>query len=184
MKKMQNQIDTLTKNLKQQCETTALKENVLHKLTMEIHNCVNFKDDKLWKNEMKNIYQTYVLNQEIKQVQHDPKGIEEMSRQIVHLEKGIFQMNNSSEKIILRREKEIYKKTKENAEHIYDLNDMRKQNKEFTTELSNKTILLENMRNEVTKLKQEAQRMKQQGFKGTEGLKQESQYDEYVAPNS
>lgn len=93
-------------------------------------------------------------------------------------------MNNSSEKIILRREKEIYKKTKENAELIYDLNDMRKQNKEFTTELSNKTILLENMRNEVTKLKQEAQRMKQQGFKGTEGLKQESQFDEYVSPNS
>lgn len=49
-------------------------------------------------------------------------------------------MNKSSEKIILRREKEIYKKTKENAELIYDLNDMRKQNKEYTTDLSNKTI--------------------------------------------
>lgn len=33
---------------------------------MDIHNCVNFKDEKEWKTEMKNLYQTYVLNQEIK----------------------------------------------------------------------------------------------------------------------
>jgi dihydropteroate synthase len=49
-------------------------------------------------------------------------------------------MNKSSEKIIIRREKEIYKKTKENAELIYDLNDMRKLNKDFFTDLSNKKI--------------------------------------------
>lgn len=57
-------------------------------------------------------------------------------------------MNQSSEKIILRREKEIYKKTKENAELIYDLNDMRKQNKHYTSELSNKNIMLENLQSE------------------------------------
>ena len=62
-------------------------------------------------------------------------------------------MNKSSEKIILRREKEIYKKTKENAELIHDLNDMRKQNKEFTTDLSNKTILIDNLRSENSKVK-------------------------------
>lgn len=62
-------------------------------------------------------------------------------------------MNKSSEKIILRREKEIYKKTKENAELIYDLNDMRKQNKEYTTELSNKTIQMENLKNDNMKLR-------------------------------
>lgn len=70
-------------------------------------------------------------------------------------------MNKSSEKIILRREKEIYKKTKENAELIYDLNDMRKQNKEYTTELSNKTIQLENLRNDNLKMKLENQRLKE-----------------------
>jgi hypothetical protein len=101
-----------------------------------------------------------VLNQEIKQIQHDPRGIEEMGRQVVHLEKSIFQMNKSSEKIILRREKEIYKKTKENAELIYDLNDMRKQNKEYTTELSNKTIQMENLKNENMKMKQDILRYK------------------------
>lgn len=40
-------------------------------------------------------------------------------------------MNNSSEKIIQRREQEVHKKLKENAELIYDLNEMRKFNKEL-----------------------------------------------------
>ena len=97
---------------------------------------------------MKQLYQNFALNQEQKQQGHDPKGIEEMSRQMVHLEKSIHQMNKSSEKIILRREKEIYKKTKENAELIYDLNDMRKLNKEYATELNNKIISEENLRKE------------------------------------
>lgn len=160
MKKMQTQIETLTKNLKMQCELTSLKESLLHKIIMDIHDCVKYKDDKEWKVEMKNLYQRYVLNQEVKQISHDPKGVEELNRQIVHLEKSIYQMNKSSEKIILRREKEIYKKTKENAELIYDLNDMRKQNKEYTTELSNKTIQMENLKNDNMKLRQEVQKLK------------------------
>jgi len=35
-------------------------------------------------------------------------------------------MNKSTEKLILKRQNEIYKKTKENAELIYDLNEIRK----------------------------------------------------------
>jgi len=46
-------------------------------------------------------------------------------------------MNRSTEKIILRREEEIYRKTKENAELIYDLNDLRKNNNEYYSELKN-----------------------------------------------
>ncbi len=57
-------------------------------------------------------------------------------------------MNKSSDKIIKRREKEIYKKTKENAELIYDLNDMRKLNKEFSSELNNKIIAEDNVKKE------------------------------------
>ena len=45
-------------------------------------------------------------------------------------------MNKSSEKIILKREKEIYRKTKENAELIYDLNELRKDNKEKTNRVT------------------------------------------------
>lgn len=80
MKKLQNQNETLTKNLKNQCEITAAKENLLQKIIMDIHNCVHFKDEKLWKTEMKDLYQQYVLKQEIKQIQHDPRGVEDMGR--------------------------------------------------------------------------------------------------------
>lgn len=44
-------------------------------------------------------------------------------------------MNISSEKIILRREQEVHKKLKENAELIYDLNELRKLNKDYVIEL-------------------------------------------------
>lgn len=83
-----------------------------------------------------------------------------MGRQIQHLEKSIYQMNKSSEKIIIRREKEIYKKTKENAELIYDLNDMRKLNKEFFTELSNKRIVIENLKKENKNLREELDKVR------------------------
>jgi len=57
-------------------------------------------------------------------------------------------MNKSSEKIILKREKEIYKKTKENAELIYDLNEMRKDNKIYVTKINNKDIELVSVQKE------------------------------------
>lgn len=92
---------------------------------MDIYRCVNEVDKKEWDTEMQKLYQKYVRPEKIKQIHHDPKGVDEMNRQIVHLEKSIHQMNKSSEKIILRREQEIYRKTKENAELIFDLNDIR-----------------------------------------------------------
>jgi hypothetical protein len=52
-----------------------------------------------------------------------------MGRQILHLEKSIYQVNKASEKILSRRTDEITKKTKENAELIFDLNEIRKKNK-------------------------------------------------------
>lgn len=63
-----------------------------------------------------------------------------MGRMIGQLEKSIFQINKTTGKVIIRREKEIHKKTKENAELIYDLNDIRKENKELKAELSNLRI--------------------------------------------
>lgn len=79
-------------------------------------------------------------------------------------------MNKSSEKIIIRREKEIYKKTKENAELIYDLNDMRKLNKEFFTELSNKRIQIENLKKENKNLIDELNKIKGTGPGNTYGF--------------
>lgn len=78
-----------------------------------------------------------------------------MGRMIGQLEKSIFQINKSSGKVIIRREKEIHKKTKENAELIYDLNDIRKENKELKAELSNLRILYETSEKEKKKLDDE-----------------------------
>lgn len=52
-----------------------------------------------------------------------------MSRKINHLEGNIDQMQTSSQKILIRREKDIRKKTMENAGLIFDLNDIRKKHK-------------------------------------------------------
>ena len=57
-----------------------------------------------------------------------------MKTHVKHLEKSIHQINKSSEKIIMRREHEVYQKLKENADLIYDLNEMRKLNKELLTD--------------------------------------------------
>ena len=54
----------------------------------------------------------------------DPKGIEEMARQINHLEKSIHNICESNSKRIERKEKDIGKKSRENATLIYDLNEI------------------------------------------------------------
>jgi len=52
--------------------------------------------------------------------------VEEMMRKISYLENNIEAMHTSSHKILKRREKDIRKKTMENAGLIFDLNDLRK----------------------------------------------------------
>ncbi len=113
MKKMQNQIDTLNKNLKAQSELTVQKESRLNQIIMDIHNIVNEVDMKEWNNRLMKLYQNYVKdNSALKASVHDPKGVDQLLSQVKHLEKSIQQMNKSSEKIILRREQEVYKKLK------------------------------------------------------------------------
>lgn len=107
---------------------------------------------------MQNLYQVYVKQNEVKQNQHDPKGVDEMSRQIGHLEKNIMTLSKSGQKIIMRRENEIVKKTKENAELIYDLNDIRKRNMDYQQELINTQAKLESQKRENNNLKSELQK--------------------------
>lgn len=127
---------------------------------MQIHNCVVSKDVKEWNNEMRTLYQKYVLETEVKQIHQDPKGVEEMNRQIQHLEKSLDQMLESSQKIIKRRGLDIKKKTMENAGLIFDLNEIRKKNKQYEQEITNTTTLLEHCKNENSKLKLENMKFK------------------------
>ena len=59
-----------------------------------------------------------------------------MVRHVIHLEKSIDNVEVSSKKKIFRRESDIRKKTMENAGLIYDLNEIRKKNKQYDKELS------------------------------------------------
>ena len=92
-------------------------------------------------------------------MRQDPKGIEERQRQISHLENCIDQIHVSSNNIIKRREVDIRKKTMENAILIYDLNQIRKQNKELQTQITSKNTEIELQNNEIKKLKRENKKL-------------------------
>ena len=66
------------------------------------------------------------------------KGVDEMNRQITHFEKSIDQIHESSQKMIKRRELDNRKKMMENAGLIFDLNEIRKRNKQYEQELNTK----------------------------------------------
>ncbi|KRW99737.1 WD40-repeat-containing domain [Pseudocohnilembus persalinus] len=130
MDKMKNQIETLQKSLKVQIGLTNQKDSLLNKIIMQIHDCVKETDIKQWNQVMQTLYDQFVINANIKKSNHDQQGVDEMSRHIKLLENRINQMNNSSQKIVTRKEQDIHKKLKENAELIYDLNELRKQKRE------------------------------------------------------
>lgn len=76
---------------------------------------------------------------------HDPKGVEEMTKQIVHLEKSLFQMNQSNKKNINRKHEEISKRINENAELITNLNDVKKENQELDRKIKAKNMEIEKL---------------------------------------
>lgn len=111
---------------------------------------------------MVGLYHKYVDKLDEKHLSQDPKGVEEMGRQILHLEKSIYQVNKASEKILSRRTDEITKKTKENAELIFDLNEIRKKNKEQQVELKNKDKEIYQLRRDLNLLNSELRKQDKQ----------------------
>jgi hypothetical protein len=69
------------------------------------------------------LYKSYVIGTE-NYIKIDPKGLEEKSRAINHLEKSIYNICESNTKRIERKKKDIQKKGTENATLIQDLNDI------------------------------------------------------------
>lgn len=63
-----------------------------------------------------------------------------MTKQIVHLEKSLFQMNQSNKKSVARKHEEISKRINENAELINNLNDLKKENLELTKNIKSKNL--------------------------------------------
>lgn len=59
----------------------------------------------------------------------ESKGLDELTKQVVHLEKSLFQINRGNEKNIVRKNDEIFKRIKENTELVTNLNEIKKDNK-------------------------------------------------------
>jgi hypothetical protein len=60
-------------------------------------------DYKFYYREMAILYTKYIENSGEKRPICDSKGVDEMSRQLVHLEQSIVQANKTSEKVVVRR---------------------------------------------------------------------------------
>lgn len=61
-----------------------------------------------------------------------------MTKQVMHLEKSLFQMTKSNEKNVIRKNDEIFKRIKENTELVTNLNDIKKDNKEIALKIRSK----------------------------------------------
>lgn len=61
-----------------------------------------------------------------------------MTKQVMHLEKSLFQMTKSNEKNVIRKNDEIFKRIKENTELVTNLNDIKKDSKEIALKIRSK----------------------------------------------
>jgi hypothetical protein len=76
----------------------------------------------------------------------ESKGVEELTKQVLHLEKSLYQINKTNEKNILRKNDEIYKRIKENTELVTNLNEIKKENKEILLKIRAKREEIERLR--------------------------------------
>jgi len=138
--KEEKKIEALQTEIDTKNSTIAKKEMLIHKIKMDIYTAIRTKEPKEYPNEMKKLFRDYCSDNEIKEGSaHDPRSIEEMVRQIQHLEKSIYQINRGTEKTVKRREQDIHRKTLENSDLICDLNDLRKNNKKLESDIYNIT---------------------------------------------
>lgn len=84
--------------------------------------------------------QKYVDRIGEKQDSQNQKGVQQMTKQIVHLQKSLFQMNQSNNKNLIRKQDQIVKRVNENAELINNLNDLKKENMEITRNIKSKNL--------------------------------------------
>ena len=74
------------------------------------------------------------------------KGLDEMTKQVMHLEKSLYQITKSNEKNVLRKNDEIFKRIKENTELVTNLNDIKKENKEILLKIRSKKEEIDRLR--------------------------------------
>ena len=124
-----------------------LKAAEHEELALQIHKLVNDVEPRARGTEILKVYQQYVKFKK-PQTEHksENEATDELNRHLVHLEQSLFQVNQSNDKYLQGREEEMTRKMKENAELISDLNDLRKKQKEFKTDIITKDTELARLR--------------------------------------
>lgn len=89
---------------------------------------INTVDPKDWNAEFVKIYQTYIKEDKHKDRQKKKKDdtSEEINRHLIHVEQSLLHVTTGNDRIMKGKDKEVFRKMKENSELVYELNVMRK----------------------------------------------------------
>lgn len=158
LEKQQFKITQLTKELNAQKNLTKEKDKQIFKIITDIHNYVQNKDEKSYASGLMQLNQDYVrprASELLEKKKKDPETIEELDRQLRYMERSITQLKVNTIKNENRTKLHIKKKTDENQKLIQELNIMKKNIKNISSE--NK-MLKDQIRDGEEKLKQNKQR--------------------------
>ena len=126
-----NKMDELIKHLKLdnklQEEHTATTDKIIRNIINDIHYAHSL-DNKLKADEMKNLYQAYVIDNG-KVQRKDADSIEEIEHQLRHMEKSITGIHDTQAKSMRRFKVDLRKRTQENSTLIQELNKLRLEKK-------------------------------------------------------
>ena len=85
-------------------------------------------DPQDWNNEFIKIYQNHIKEERHKSRVNKKKDdtSDEINRHLVHVEQSLMQVTSGTDRIMKGKDKEVFRKMKENSELVYELNVMRK----------------------------------------------------------
>jgi len=136
LEQKEQKIMQLKKELSHQTQLTKEKEGTILKFISDVHNCIQYKDEKEYIGEMKKLNELYVhSNPEIlDKLKKDPETIEEINRQLQYMEKSIATLRVKMIKGEKQTKVDVHRRTMENTQLIQDLNNLRIENKQLKAE--------------------------------------------------
>ena len=109
-------------------------------------------DQSRWNEEFVKLYKGYVKEDKFRV--HGSKKqdatSEEVNRHLVHVEQSLEQVSKGNNRMLKGKEKEVHRKMKENEELIFELNVMRKKEREFAKEKSELMVANDRLKREVS----------------------------------
>ena len=97
------------------------KERVHDELCSEIFLVINTVDPQDWNGEFIKIYQNHIKEDKHKHKTNKKKDdtSEEINRHLVHVEQSLIQVTSGTDRIMKGKDKEVFRKMKENSELVY-----------------------------------------------------------------